>query len=127
MHLCLCSGKCYLKASPFYFPASCTLLVQSFKTSNMSELENDLKTADELFDNNETQKAYDLLMKHKENAEAGWRLTRACRVLSLKSTDSEEKKALAYEAHEHAKLGLSLDENNFACHKVSVSLSINIP
>lgn len=93
----------------------------------MSQLENDLKVADELHDNNETQKVYDLLIKHKDlqNAEVEWRLVRACRILALKSTDSERKKSLSYEAHEHAKLGLSLDDKNFACHKwfaISISL-----
>ena len=92
----------------------------------MSELESDMKTADELYDNNETQKAHDLLCKHKDsqNAEVEWRLARACRVLAEKSKDSEKKKALTYETLDHAKLALSLDDKNFACHKVSVFVSI---
>jgi len=88
-------------------------------TNKMSELETDLKEADELYDNNETQRVHGLLMKHKDlqNAEVEWRLARACRVLAEKSTDSEKKKALTYETLDHAKLALSLDDKNFACHK----------
>lgn len=91
----------------------------SDSTNKMSELESDMKTADELYDNNETQKAHDLLCKHKDsqNAEVEWRLARACRVLAEKSKDSEKKKALTYETLDHAKLALSLDDKNFACHK----------
>ena len=94
--------------------------------NKMSELENDLKTADELYDSNETQRTYDLLLKHKDaqNAEVEWRLARACRVLAENSQDSERKKALTYETLDHAKLALSLDDKNFACHKVSFSIPI---
>ena len=92
--------------------------------NTMSEVDNDLKTADELYDNNETQKTYDLLIKHKDaqNAEVEWRLARACRMSAENSTDAEKKKALSYESLDHAKLALSLDDKNFACHKVRVLL-----
>lgn len=88
-------------------------------TNRMSELENDLKVADELHENGEAQKVYDKLIKYKDlqNAEVEWRLARACRILAM--TDSEKKKAFTYEAHEHAKLALSLDDKNAACHKVN--------
>lgn len=91
-------------------------------TNKMSVIESDLKTADELYNSSETQKAYDLLIKHEDvqNAEVEWRLARACRVLAEKNTDTEEKRALTYESLEHAKLALSLDDKNFACHKVSI-------
>ena len=91
-------------------------------TNKVSVIDSDLKTADELYDSSETQKAYDLLIKHKDvqNAEAEWRLARACRMLAENNTDTEEKRALTYESLEHAKLALSLDDKNFACHKVSV-------
>ena len=91
-------------------------------TTRMSEVENDLKVADELHENGEAQKVYDMLIKYKDlqNAEVVWRLARACRILAMASTDdSEKKKAFAYEAHEHAKLALSLDDKNAACHKVN--------
>ena len=94
--------------------------------SKMGEIESDLKTADELFNNDEPQGAYEILIKYKDNAEVEWRLVRACRVLAIKSADSEKKKALAYEAQKHAKLGLSLDDKNFACHKVSVKNNLGI-
>lgn len=94
----------------------------SESTNKLSQLDNDLKTADELYDSNETQKAYELLNKHKDSksADVEWRLARACRVLAEKSKDSEKKKALTYESLDHAKLALSIDEKNFACHKVRV-------
>lgn len=90
------------------------------KTKEMSELELDIKKADELFDNEKQQEMYDLLLKHKnsQNAEVEWRLARACRVLAEKNNDADIKKKLTYEALEHAKLALSLDDKNFACHKV---------
>lgn len=79
-----------------------------------------------MHENGEAQKVYDMLIKYKDlqNAEVEWRLARACRILPM--ADSEKKKkAFAYEAHEHAKLALSLDDKNAACHKwfgISVSL-----
>ena len=86
----------------------------------MSELENDLKVADELHENGEARKVYDMLIKYKDlqNAEVEWRLARACRILAM-GDDSEKKKAFVYEAHEHAKLALSLDDKSAACHKVN--------
>ena len=90
------------------------------ESKEMSELELDIKTADELFDNNKTQELYDLLLRHKDsqNAEVEWRLARACRLLAEDTKDADIKKKLTYEALEHAKLALSLDDKNFACHKV---------
>jgi len=86
-----------------------------------SQLELDIKTADELYDDNKTQEQFDLLLKHKDsqNAEIEWRLARSCRVLAEESIDKYTKKTLTYKALEHAKLALRLDEKNFACHKVS--------
>ncbi|XP_078347760.1 regulator of microtubule dynamics protein 1-like isoform X2 [Oculina patagonica] len=94
----------------------------------MSELELDIKKADELFDNEKQQEMYDLLLSHKDsqNAEVEWRLARACRVLAEKNQDNADiKKKMTYEALEHAKLALSLDDKNFACHKwYAIALSI---
>lgn len=93
----------------------------------MSELELDIKTADELFDDNKTQDMYDLLLKHKDlqNAEIEWRLARACRVLAENCVDHDTKKKLTYEALEHAKLALDLDDKNYASHKwYAIALSI---
>lgn len=101
----------------------------SESTNKLSQLENDLKTADELYDSNETQKAYDLLNKNNDSkcADVEWRLARACRVLAEESKDSERKKALTYESLDHAELALSIDEKNFACHKVRVYVySVNM-
>lgn len=109
----------------------------SESTNKLSQLENDLKTADELYDSSEIQRAYDLLNKNKDSksADVEWRLARACRVLAEESKDSEKKKALTYESLDHAKLALSIDEKNFACHKVRVyillsnmvTMSISVP
>lgn len=89
----------------------------------MSELENDLKVADELHENGEEQKVYDMLIKYKDlqNAEVEWRLARACRIFAKTNADDKEKEEnFIYEAHEHAKLALSLDDKNAACHKVLI-------
>ena len=87
----------------------------------MSQLELDIKTADELYDEDKTQEQYNLLLKHTDaqNAEIEWRLARSCRVLAEKSKDTDTKKRLTYKALEHAELALRLDDSNFACHKVS--------
>ncbi|XP_074638537.1 regulator of microtubule dynamics protein 1-like isoform X2 [Acropora palmata] len=87
--------------------------------SSMSEMENDFKKADDLYDNNELQKAYDLLMKYKEpqKCEVEWRLAKVKRMMAEESHDSQKKKELIYEAFDHVKLALSLDEKNFAVHK----------
>lgn len=70
---------------------------------------------------------YDLLLKHKDlqNAEIEWRLARACRVLAENCVDHDTKKKLTYEALEHAKLALDLDDKNYASHKwYAIALSI---
>ena len=88
----------------------------------MSELENDLKVADELHENREEQKVYDMLIKYKDlqNAEVEWRLARSCRIFTKTNADEEKREKFIYEAHEHAKLALSLDDKNAACHKVLI-------
>ena len=92
--------------------------------SSMSEMENDFKKADDLYDNNELQKAYDLLMKYKEpqKYEVEWRLAKVKRMMAEENIDSQKKKELIYEAFDHVKLALSLDEKNFAVHKVGCAL-----
>lgn len=87
--------------------------------SNMSEMENDFKTVDDLCDDNELQKAYDLLMKYKEpqKSDVEWRLAKVKRMMAEESKDTQKKKELTYEALDHAKLALSLDDKNFAAHK----------
>ena len=92
--------------------------------SSMSEMENDFKKADDLYDNNELQKAYDLLMKYKEpqKCEVEWRLAKVKRMMAEESHALQKKKELIYEAFDHVKLALSLDEKNFAVHKVGCAL-----
>ena len=87
----------------------------------LSQLELDIKMADDLYDNNKTQEQYNLLLKHKDsqNADIEWRLARSCRMLAEMSKDVTTKKTLTYKALEHAELALKLDDKNFACHKVS--------
>ena len=92
----------------------------------MSQLELDIKTADELHDDNKTQEQYNLLLKHKDaqNAEIEWRLARSCRELVKQSRDKDTQKRMTIEALEHAELALRLDDKNFACHKVSDTSSV---
>ena len=87
----------------------------------LSQLELDIKMADDLYDDNKTQEQYNLLLKHKDsqNADIEWRLARSCRMLAEMSKDVTTKKTLTYKALEHAELALKLDDKNFACHKVS--------
>ena len=87
----------------------------------LSQLELDIKMADDLYDDNKTQEQYNILLKHKDsqNADIEWRLARSCRMLAEMSKDVTTKKTLTYKALEHAELALKLDDKNFACHKVS--------
>lgn len=81
-----------------------------------------LKTADLLYESNEIRKLYELLSKQKEskNAEILWRLARAARDYSQMSTVSKElKKTLVYEGYKAAEEAVRIDENIFACHKVT--------
>ena len=86
-----------------------------------SEEELLLHKADHLYDSNETEELYTLLIKYKDakSAEVLWRLARAVRVLAEKSADTEKKKQLTYESLGYAEEALKLDDRNFACHKVS--------
>jgi hypothetical protein len=91
----------------------------------MSAEELDIIESDKLFDNNAVDELYDLLSKYREskNADIIWRLARAARNKAELSTNVEVKKAFTFEALEFAKLSVELDDNNFACHKVSTPRS----
>ncbi|XP_070575764.1 regulator of microtubule dynamics protein 1-like isoform X2 [Ptychodera flava] len=76
--------------------------------------------ADQLYDSFKTKELYELLLQHKDvkNDEILWRLARAARDLAqLSTTKADMKKTLVYEAFEYAKKALSINQNNFACHK----------
>jgi triphosphoribosyl-dephospho-CoA synthetase len=66
---------------------------------------------------------YALLVQHAtcENADALWRLTRAAYEMGQHSKDgSEEKKKYMYEAFEHIKKAMTINDQHFAVHKVCV-------
>ncbi|XP_020902706.1 regulator of microtubule dynamics protein 1 [Exaiptasia diaphana] len=85
----------------------------------MSDEELAIVESDKLFDDNEIDKLYDLLMKFCEsnNPEIVWRLARAARNKAEKSVNEEDKKTLTYKGYEFAKKAVELDDKNFACHK----------
>ena len=83
-----------------------------------------LKKADELYMNNEVDLLYEYLNQFKEcgEAEVLWRIARAfCDKAKLVS-DVKIKKQLIQEAFSFAESGLRAGEDNFACHKVYLSL-----
>ena len=89
----------------------------------MSEEENLIKKADELYDNNDILTLYELLLPHKDcsNDAILWRLARAaCDKGKLASTDAPTKKTLTFEAFEYVRRALEIDDSNFASHKVSI-------
>ncbi len=51
-------------------------------------------------------------------ADVMWRFARACHDLALETTaDKKKKEFLTRQGHASAKVALTLDEKNFACHK----------
>lgn len=74
--------------------------------------------------NNEVDLLYEYLSQFKESGEAEilWRIARAfCDKAKLVS-DVDIKKRLIQEAFSFAESGLRVGENNFACHKVHLSI-----
>ncbi|XP_063720773.1 regulator of microtubule dynamics protein 1-like [Symsagittifera roscoffensis] len=80
-----------------------------------------IKEADGYYDQNDFQKVYDTLVKHKSdtsNCELQWKIARAARDLScLSSTSKERKKELTYEGLECAQNAVNSDDSNFSAHK----------
>lgn len=87
----------------------------------LSDEEMAIIQSDRLFDSNEIDELYKLLSKYREskNADILWRLARAARNKAELCKNYDEKKAFSFEALDFAKQSVELDDNNFACHKVS--------
>uniref|UniRef100_A0AAG5DU09 Regulator of microtubule dynamics protein 1 n=1 Tax=Anopheles atroparvus TaxID=41427 RepID=A0AAG5DU09_ANOAO len=77
-----------------------------------------IQHADQLFDENNFQEAYDLLQKYpaQDTYEIKWRLARVTYSLS-KPSPSPRKEELIREAFRYAEEALKLNENDFASHK----------
>ncbi|XP_010156572.1 PREDICTED: regulator of microtubule dynamics protein 1, partial [Eurypyga helias] len=96
-------------------------LISGFAEVHASfKVEDIIEQADYLYGSGETEKLHRLLVQHKnsDDAELLWRLARASRdVAQLSSTSAAEKRRLAYEALECAKMALEKNEASFAAHK----------
>ncbi|XP_062559191.1 regulator of microtubule dynamics protein 1-like [Armigeres subalbatus] len=79
----------------------------------------ELKLADELFDDAKYQDAVDLLDKisEKDVVEVQWRLARAVFFVSKQTNNSDEKAKFVREAFGFAQRALELDANNFGANK----------
>lgn len=89
-------------------------MVEESKT-NITEV---IQHADQLFDENNFQEAYDLLQKNDEPElyDIKWRLARVTFNLS-KCTPSPKKETLVREAFEYAKQALEMNDKDYASHK----------
>ncbi|XP_022110923.1 regulator of microtubule dynamics protein 1-like isoform X2 [Acanthaster planci] len=79
-----------------------------------------IEEADRLYEACKPLELYEFLLQHKDsnNEEVLWRLCRAIRdVAQMNSTLAARKKELTYEALEHAKRCLEINEQNYASHK----------
>eukprot|EP00735_Rhodelphis_limneticus_P007647 TRINITY_DN20232_c0_g1::TRINITY_DN20232_c0_g1_i1::g.30386::m.30386 TRINITY_DN20232_c0_g1::TRINITY_DN20232_c0_g1_i1::g.30386 ORF type:complete len:318 (+),score=54.23,sp/Q96DB5/RMD1_HUMAN/42.52/4e-72,TPR_19/PF14559.1/1.1e+02,TPR_19/PF14559.1/0.045,TPR_19/PF14559.1/0.00026,TPR_16/PF13432.1/30,TPR_16/PF13432.1/0.041,TPR_16/PF13432.1/1.4e+03,TPR_16/PF13432.1/0.065,TPR_17/PF13431.1/1.8e+03,TPR_17/PF13431.1/0.019,TPR_17/PF13431.1/1.6e+03,TPR_17/PF13431.1/5.1,TPR_8/PF13181.1/1.1e+04,TPR_8/PF13181.1/1.1 len=84
-----------------------------------------IQKADQLYDENNTQRLYELLEEHYQqqgeatDAEVLWRLARAVRDMAdnTKSLSAEEKKHYIYRALALARQAVDKDPTNFAAHK----------
>lgn len=79
----------------------------------------ELKLADELFDDAKYQDAADLLEKlsEKDVVEVQWRLVRAVFFVSKQTSNSDEKAKFVREAFAFAQRALELDAKNFGANK----------
>lgn len=83
--------------------------------------------ADELYNKKDFPATYDLLIPHKDSNDANimWRLARATTDKG-KMHEGDERKRLIYEAWGYITKALELDDNNFACHKVGLSITFSL-
>ncbi|XP_055531126.1 regulator of microtubule dynamics protein 1-like [Wyeomyia smithii] len=80
----------------------------------------ELKLADELFDDIKYQDAVDLLNQLSDkdtSVEIQWRLARAIFFISKQTSNGDEKEKFVRDAFEYAKKALELDEKNFGANK----------
>ena len=87
----------------------------------MDEVAAIISKADQLYHQNEVLQLYDYLLafKDQENDEILWRLARAAVDKGKHSSDDKEKQKLYFEAFDYIKKALTLNDKNFAVHKVS--------
>lgn len=79
----------------------------------------ELKLADELFDDAKYQDTFDLLEKlsEKDVVEVQWRFARAVFFISKQTNDNDQKAKYVREAFEYAQRALELDGKNFGANK----------
>ncbi|XP_063722319.1 uncharacterized protein LOC134848738 [Symsagittifera roscoffensis] len=110
------SGVCGIAASAAWFTSKSAEVKMSENSTAVA-----IKEADGYYDQNDFQKVYDTLVKHKSdtsNCELQWKIARAARDLScLSSTSKERKKELTYEGLECAQNAVNSDDSNFSAHK----------
>ena len=89
----------------------------------LSEDQQFIQKCDSLYDDNEIEELYNLLLPRSGtgNDEILWRLARAACEYG-KQLGGESKKEHIYEAYRYIKLALDINEKNFAVHKVSCLL-----
>ena len=96
-----------------------------FSVGSQSQSDNVIRTADMYYEKNEMKELHHFLKEFENSVqpELVWRLARATYELSKIAEKDDEKKRLIYEAFRLSEKALTLDDNNFACHKVRVRLS----
>lgn len=92
------------------------------KILNLEEI---FEKADQLHTAYETCKLYELLKPYEncENDELLWRLSRAAYDKAKREHNKEMRKTYMYESFGYAKRALTLNESNYACHKVRFLIS----
>ena len=106
---------------PLNRTTACINMSESAKPSevNIPEI---IAKVDDMHENNKMREAYEFLLPYKdiEDAEIQWRFARICyQVGKHYEPDKTKAEALAMEGLEHVDKGLEIDENMFACYKVS--------
>lgn len=88
-------------------------------------MEEIFEKADQLHTAYETCKLYELLKPYEncENDELLWRLSRAAYDKAKREHNKEMRKTYMYESFGYAKRALTLNETNYACHKVRILIS----
>ena len=87
--------------------------------SQLSE-EEAIKKADQLFKEESTEEAHELLTQYEDstNPNTLWRLARSSCHLAQSPKYAERKKTLSYAVRDHGKRGIEIDETSGPCHKV---------
>lgn len=88
-------------------------------TTTTTTLQDVLQNSDQLFDENQYQEAYDVLINYSEQklADVKWRQCRALFKLSKEITAKDERKELILKSYGLIVEALELDDQNYAVHK----------